>query len=137
MTSSKQNINIRTYRLYAAVASIITLGLALWSKYYSGPYHTFADAWLGDVFIVICLYFWLALAFPRFTILIKFLAIALLATGVELLQLSGWPASLNVPEPFVFILGTSFDPKDFLCYAIGLTLAAVLDMWFLKLSSST
>ncbi len=125
------------YRLAALVASLVALGLAFLSKYYSGPYQQFSVAYLGDVFIVICLFFWLALVVPRFSTLAKFIIIAAVACSVELLQLSGWPARLNLPEPFVFILGTSFDPKDFLFYAIGLSLAVAMDVRLVKLSSST
>lgn len=124
---------VRSYRLLSLIVSLVALALAFWSKYYSGPYYQLADAYLGDVFIVMCLYFGLALAFSRLSILKKFLTIAIVACSVELLQFSGWPASLNMPEPFVFILGTSFDPRDFIFYAIGLSLAAAIDGWLYKI----
>lgn len=118
------------YRWLSLAASLLALTLAFIAKYYVGPYERFADAYLGDVFIVICLYFWLAIAAPRFRILSKFIVIAAVASFVEFLQLTGLPARLNLGEPFVFILGTSFDPRDFIFYGVGLTLAVIVDVGF-------
>ncbi len=127
MTFVREKNPVKVYRRAAIITSFVALALAFASKYYAGPYRHFSDAYLGDVFIVICLYYWLASAFPPLPILAKFSAIAVLACAVEFVQLSGWPARLDLPEPFVFILGTSFDPKDFLFYAIGLCLAVLVD----------
>ena len=119
-------------RLKYALLSLLFLASAFFTKFYSGPYWRFADAYLGDVFIVACLYFALSIVCESRGALFKFAAIAALAIVVELFQATGIPASLNLPKPFVFILGTSFDPKDFLFYFAGLCLAVVIDFLVVK-----
>ena len=117
-----------SYRYACLIVSLVALALAFVSKFYSGPYWRFADAYLGDVFIIICLYFWLTIMCVNLSIVFKALMIAALATVVELFQLSGIPTRWDLPEPFVFILGSSFDPKDFIYYAIGLCGAVGIDI---------
>ncbi|RQW02123.1 DUF2809 domain-containing protein, partial [candidate division KSB1 bacterium] len=118
--------------LLCLFVSSFALALAFASKYYAGPHQRFADAYLGDVFIVICLYFWLALLWPQLHVLTKFALIAGLAIGVELLQATGLPASLRLPAPFVFVLGTSFDQRDFLFYGTGLMVAVLFDLLLVR-----
>ena len=127
--------SVTCYRIYCLIVSLVALSLAFWSKFYDGPYWRFADAYLGDVFIVICLYFWLALFRPGLHILTKFALIAALAFGVELFQATGLPAALNLPEPFVFILGTSYNAFDFLCYGSGLLCAVFFDQLYMKFTT--
>ncbi len=115
------------YAPKSLVASVTFLCLAFLSKGYSGPYQWFAEAYLGDVFIVGCLYFALSLVAPEKSGLFKFIAIGLFAVVVEFFQATGLPAALNLPEPFVFVLGTSFDVFDFVSYFIGLLLAVFVD----------
>jgi hypothetical protein len=129
---AKKVIRVARYRRLCLAASFVALVLAFIAKYYVGPFERFADAYLGDVFIVICLYFWLAILAPQFSILSKFMVIAAVACCVEFLQLTGFPARLNLGEPFVFILGTSFDPYDFIFYALGLTSAVLLDVVLIR-----
>ncbi|MBN1479366.1 DUF2809 domain-containing protein [candidate division KSB1 bacterium] len=120
------------YRRVCFVTSSVALALAFLSKYYSGPHFRFADAYLGDLFIVICLYFILAGSYINLGIMQKFIVIMAIACFVELFQWTKLPAQLNLPEPFVFILGTSFDPLDFVFYGMGLTIAVLLDKAFVR-----
>ena len=124
------------YKRKCLVAAIVFLALAFLSKLYSGPFWRIADAYFGDVFIVACLYFILSIIFTKIRPLLKFMAIALFATAVELFQATGIPASLELPRPFVFILGTSFDIYDFAFYAVGLMSAVGLDIYYLQGRSS-
>ena len=123
----QRKTDLKRYRVACLVISMVALLCACAAKFYQGPYWRIADAYFGDIFIVICLYFWLALLRPSVRIITKFLMIACLSTAVELLQATGLPASLNLSEPFVFILGTSFDPIDFVCYGVGLLCAVFID----------
>lgn len=123
---------LNRYRWSALLVSLVALGLAFGSKFYRGPNWQFSNARLGDVFIVICLFFWLAIGWPRLSTGVKALVIAIVATVVEFLQLTGLPARLNLSEPFVFVLGTSFDARDFIAYAVGLTLAVLIDVRVIK-----
>jgi hypothetical protein len=119
-------------RRKAAILSLAFLALAFLSKFYSGPFWRFADAYLGDVFIVACLYFGLSFVFPRKKPIIKFLVIAVFAVAIEFFQATGLPAALQLPKPFVFILGTSYDEFDFVCYLFGLAIAILLDVLILQ-----
>ena len=124
------------YRRFCLITSLVALALAFLSKYYVGPFERFADAYLGDVFIVICLYFWLAILLPRIRISRKFLVIAAVACAVEFFQMTGLPAQLNLGEPFVFVLGTSFDLRDFIFYGLGLAIAVFVDRLLIRLGTS-
>ncbi|MBN1561897.1 DUF2809 domain-containing protein [candidate division KSB1 bacterium] len=119
--------SVARYRRLCLVISLVALALAFASKYYAGPHQRFADAYLGDAFIVICLYFWLALLWPHLRILTKSALISGLAVGVELLQATDLPASLHLPAPFVFVLGTSYDRRDFIFYGLGVLIAALVE----------
>lgn len=126
---------MKSNRRFAFLLSLFFLALAFATKYYSGPYWQFSDAYLGDVFIVAVLYFWLASGFPRRHPFFKAATIFLIALAVELFQASGIPASWNMPEPFVFVLGSQFDFKDFIFYTLGLLMAVLVDwklLWVKK-----
>ncbi len=109
------------------MVSILFLTFAVAGKIYKGHGWQYADAWIGDIGIVGCLYFWLAIFIPRHRPAAKTAVIAVVATAVELFQWTGIPRSWRLPRPFVFILGSRFDPRDFICYAIGLFAAWQVD----------
>ena len=117
----------RVYKKRNGILTFFFLTLAFFSKWYSGPAWRFSDAYLGDVFIVASLYYCLSIFAPGLSRTIKFAAVAALALAVELFQATGIPGSLNLPKPFEFILGTSFDLKDFISYLAGLILAVAVD----------
>jgi len=110
------------------------LALAFWSKGYDGPHQRWVDAYVGDIFIVACLFYLLSLICPLWRTVIKFLIISGIAVAVESFQATGIPASWRLPEPFVFILGSSFDPLDFLFYGTGLLMVVIIDKGILKRS---
>ncbi len=122
----------KMYKKASFLLSLVFLALAFLAKFYTGPCWRIADAYFGDIFIVACLYFALSFFQPSLKPLFKLSAIAALAVFVELFQATGVPASLNLPEPFVFILGTGFDPIDFFCYLVGLALAFLSDIAMIK-----
>ena len=115
--------------LYDLLMAMVLLLLALASKVYRGPYWQFSNAYVGDIFIVGTLYFILSFAAPGFPPIKKAFTIGMIAVAVELFQATGIPASWGLPEPFSFVLGTSFDPRDFMFYGVGLIVAIILDRW--------
>ena len=119
------------YAIYAVFAGMVLLLFAIFSKVYHGPYRVFVDAYLGDVGIVGFLYFILGTVFIKLTPVWKFIIISIVATVVELFQLTNIPLQMQLPKPFIFILGTSFDPNDFICYFIGLIIAVFIDILLL------
>lgn len=120
------------YRSKCAAVSLLLLAAAFLDKFYRGPAQSFSEAYLGDFFIVGCLYFWLSVMLPRWPMMLKAAAIGFLALSVELFQATLIPASWNLPQPFNFLLGTAFDPKDFVFYFSGLAFAVLLDVIFGK-----
>gem|GEM_PF-2117597 len=127
---------MRNYRWWSFFLSMLFLAGAFASKYYSGPHFHYIDAYFGDLFIVACLYFWTSIILPSTSLWIKGGMIAAIAVAVELFQLTGLPRSLNLPEPYVFILGSAFDPFDFVYYFIGILMAVIMDMLLNKFALS-
>jgi len=124
---SKIQIMVKNYRLIALLLSCGFLLFAVLSKLYRGPYWAFSDAYIGDVGIVACLYFGLSFAAPGLKPGLKLFLISAVAIFVELFQATGIPKSMNLPAPFVWVLGSHFDPVDFLFYFAGLLIAFFFD----------
>jgi hypothetical protein len=122
----------KKYRLLSLIALLMFLAAAFASKYYQGVGQVFAEAYLGDLFIVGCLYFGLGMFLPKMAMWIKAGLIGLVALLVESFQATGIPASWGLPAPFSFIMGTAFDPRDFLFYALGIISAVIVDTLCLK-----
>jgi len=118
---------VKYYRLFVLLLSCGFLLFAVLSKLYRGPFWTFSDAYIGDIGIVACLYFLLALIRPGLKPVYKLIVISIIAVFVELLQLTGFPKSLNLAAPFVWVLGSHFDIFDFFFYFIGLFIAFLID----------
>jgi glycopeptide antibiotics resistance protein len=85
---------------------------------YRGPWPEFVNGYLLDILVPFAFYFLLVL--PESPLLRSWLVKALLVFGagacVEIAQYFGAP-----------ILGQTFDPLDFVMYALGVALAASLD----------
>jgi glycopeptide antibiotics resistance protein len=104
---------------------------------YRGPWPEFVNGYLLDILVPFAFYFLLVL--PEMSLLRPWPVKALLVFGagasVEIAQYFGAP-----------ILGQTFDPLDFVMYALGVALAASLDtvlfprlfaFWAPKSSAST
>ncbi|MBN2411258.1 DUF2809 domain-containing protein [candidate division KSB1 bacterium] len=118
---------VKNYRFTALILTGGFLLFAILSKLYRGPLWAFSDAYIGDAGIVACLYFGLAAVCPGLKPGGKLIVIGAVALSVELFQGTGIPGSLNLPAPFVWVLGSKFDPVDFLFYFIGLLAAFFID----------
>jgi hypothetical protein len=122
----------KKYRLLSLIVLLLFLGAAFASKFYRGAGQVFAEAYLGDLFIVGCLYFSLGTILPKMAMWKKAGLIGLVAVLVESFQATGIPASWGLPAPLSFIMGTAFDPRDFLFYALGIFIAVLIDTLYLK-----
>lgn len=113
---------LRRFHLAAGGAFLLA---GLFVLVYRGPGWRFTRGTLGDLFVVGFLYHLLSL-FWRGPAAARAGAIAVLAVGIELAQ---W-ARIVTPrpsEPLVVVTGSTFDAGDLLAYAIGLTLAVLLE----------
>ena len=85
---------------------------------YRGPYPGFVNAYLLDILVPFAFYFLLCLNefYPLRLWIVKSLLVFGVGASVEIAQFFGVP-----------IFGRTFDPVDLIMYAIGVTLAAILD----------
>jgi hypothetical protein len=55
-------------------------------------------------------------------------AVLVWCTGIELLQITGWPATWALHVPLCrLLLGTGYDPVDLAAYAMGVMLVLLVD----------
>lgn len=88
---------------------------------------SFVRPYLGDVLAVVTVYCGARIVFPqRFRWLSA--AVMALAVGVELLQLTDFSALFGEGGFMAILLGSTFDPHDLLCYAIGGTVCMICDV---------
>ena len=105
---------IRKRVVVVSVMIPITLLHFLTGSNYKGPYPHFVNGYLLDILVPFG--FYILLCLPLRNWIIKGGLVFGAASLVEITQLFGAP-----------IFGRTFDPLDFIMYAIGVTLAAVLD----------
>ncbi|MBN1148116.1 MAG: hypothetical protein JXA78_12730 [Anaerolineales bacterium] len=87
---------------------------------YTGPFPAFVNGYLIDILLPLAVYFLLVFPELQFPVLqrwyVKSMLVFAIGAGVEIAQFFGVP-----------IFGQTFDPVDFVMYATGALLAAVLD----------
>lgn len=114
--------NARKRLLYAAAFAVL-LGVEVMIALF--VHDRFVRPYLGDVLAVVTVYCGARIVFvnkPRFLSV----WVTALAFVVELLQLTD--ISEHVGRVLAVILGSTFDVKDLLCYAIGGIIAAAWDI---------
>lgn len=93
---------------------------------YRGPGRSIVRGHLGDLAIVVLLYFALSLAFAQKTsVRSRAVIVAVIAVATELFQSFG-PA-LHRSTLVDLTVGRTFDPWDLLAYALGIALAVLVD----------
>ena len=85
---------------------------------YGGPFPIFVNGYLIDILLPFALYFLLSLVDVAFLQgwIIRFALIFGLGSAIEISQALGIP-----------FFGSTYDPLDFLMYALGASLAALMD----------
>lgn len=104
----------------AHAAAIILIGLYVHDRLIR-PY-------IGDVLVVMVLYFFVRIFMPEKVRLLP-LYIFIFAAGVEVLQLFNIVALLGLDKrSFIgIVLGSTFDWKDIICYAVGCGIITVFE----------
>jgi len=88
---------------------------------------SFVRPYLGDVLVVVVLYFFLRIFIPKDHIWLLG-AIFLFAVLVEILQYFHLAELLGITNPVLrILLGSVFDVKDILCYGVGCCFLAVYE----------
>jgi hypothetical protein len=118
----------RKPRLLNLLLSFCYFLLAVVSKRFSGPFHQFANNYLGDLFIVGWLYFLVLLVFPKLTPAITAVIVLTMSVFVEMAQAHCLPLLPGLPGWVLFWTGTKFDPMDIAVYFAGVALAALVDL---------
>lgn len=81
------------------------------------------------------MYFLFSAALPRLTLRVKAVTIFVLAAVVELFQATGIPGYPGMPRIIKFLVGTTFDPTDFVFYLLGVILSVAIDWKFARKES--
>ncbi|WP_342025101.1 DUF2809 domain-containing protein [Arthrobacter citreus] len=123
MPPSQMSKSKRRAALAAAAAAIVAAGLA--SR--TGLAGITGDA-AGGILYAALLYVLLAFALPRAGCAALAIAAVVLCGGIELFQLTPWPAQWAAQWPPVrLVFGTTFNPWDFPAYAAGAAAAGLAD----------
>ncbi|MEE1027472.1 MAG: DUF2809 domain-containing protein [Agathobacter sp.] len=111
----KQNINKRIlYAITTIILLVIEVLIALF------VHDSIIRPYIGDVLVVVVIYTFVRIFVPERVVLLP-LYIFVFAVGVELLQLVNVLDLLGLRnnEFFRVLLGSVFDTKDVICYAVG------------------
>jgi len=86
---------------------------------YNGPFKYFVSGYLIDILLPFCVYFLLKLPgiIPKYWMVAAI--VVLIGFSVETLQYFD-----------IYVLGSTFDPLDYLMYCIGVLLAFLIDIYF-------
>ena len=111
-------------RLILAIAAVVTIGAGL-------SVHAIGWGPAGDVLYAVLIYLLLALLMRKRA----WIPALAWCFGVELFQLTGWPAAWG--SPWTLIFGSGFAWGDLVCYAVGVALAAGIDGYSTRERSQT
>ncbi|MCC3270309.1 DUF2809 domain-containing protein [Arthrobacter gengyunqii] len=120
---SPRRVAVRRVSLAAAVAATVAAGL--WAR--TGLAGTAGDA-AGGVLYAVLIYLVLAFAAPRARCTTVAVAAVVLCAGIELFQLTPWPAQWGEQwPPLRLVFGTTFNPWDLPAYGAGAAAACLVD----------
>ncbi len=108
-------------RIYYIILTIILLAVEVLIALF--VHDQFVRPYIGDVLVVVVIYTFVRIWIPESVRLLP-LYVFLFAAGVEILQYFNIVELLGVQDNVFLrtIIGTSFDVKDILCYAVGCVL---------------
>ena len=118
-------------RILYAVATLLLLFIEVIIALY--VHDDFIRPYIGDVLVVIVIYTFIRIIVPEKCKLLP-LYIFILATGVELLQLANIVEILGVADNrfLKILIGSVFDIKDIVCYAVGCVILCITTSQNLK-----
>ena len=113
-------------RILYAIVTILLLGVEVLIARY--VHDAFIRPYVGDVLVVVVIYTFIRIFIPEGCSLLS-LYIFLFAVGVEVLQLFHLVELLGLERNgfWGILIGSVFDIKDVLCYAIGCLLLGLYD----------
>mgnify|MGYP003409888784 CR=1 FL=1 len=113
-------------RILYAVATLFLLLIEVIIALY--VHDDFIRPYVGDILVVIVIYTFIRIFIPEKCKLVP-LFIFIFATGVELLQLANIVEILGVADNKFLktLIGSVFDVKDIICYAVGCVMLCVYE----------
>jgi hypothetical protein len=110
---------------YAALAGA-TVGVGLVVHAVDLGLHPVARDMLGDALWAVMIFFGLAVLQPRTRLGARFLVALVICFAVEVTQLYHTPRwdAVRATQLGHLVLGSGFDPRDFLAYLLGVAIAA-------------
>lgn len=118
-------MSVMKQRLIWAAAFLILLAAEVCIALF--VHDSFVRPYLGDVLAVVTVYCGARIVFPQ---RLRWLSAAVLALAVcvELVQLTDFSSLFGEGSFMAVLLGSTFDPHDLLCYAIGGIVCVVCDI---------
>ena len=115
-------------RLLYAAAFVVLLGIEVCIALF--VHDSFVRPYIGDVLVVVVVYCAARIVFPaQFRWMSA--AVFVFAAAVELVQLTDFSSLFPEGGLIATVLGSTFDPKDLLCYAVGCVFCALWDVFFI------
>lgn len=115
-------------RRFAALMVVACTALGVGVLAYGGPYRQMVRGALGDVIAVVWLAFLIQAMWIRWPWRRCLAITAAIAVGLEAMQGLGW-VLVDAPRVVRVILGATYDPHDFIAYAVGLVIAWSVGVW--------
>lgn len=114
-------------RVVAAVVLVVTVAAGL---FVSGVLpDTVATDVAGDALYVVVVWALVVILAPRLPALAVAGIVLVWCTAIELFQLTGLPDAWGAAfTPIMLVLGTVFDPRDLLIYAVATVVLLVVDL---------
>ena len=108
--------------------AIATIGIGMLVHFHGGFLPPAVRDVLGDALWAVMIVWWIGVAAPRISLRARGLTSFAICVAVELSQAYHTPSldALRHTVPGQLILGSGFDPRDFLAYAAGVVVAVVL-----------
>lgn len=114
-------------RVAYGITTLILLSIEVFIALF--VHDTFVRPYIGDVLVVIVIYTFVRIFVPEGCVLLP-LYVFVFAAGVEVLQLFHMVDLLGLGDSRFFrtLIGSVFDMKDILCYAVGCLILFIITM---------
>lgn len=122
----------RRYRLTIAMLALVVIGLGLLSRSALLSPTSFLGRYSGDTLWALLVYLLIRWLFPAQPVVRSACYAALFALAIEISQLyhALWIDRLRAMRLVQLVLGSGFLWRDLLCYAVGITIGAALEVAF-------
>lgn len=114
-------------RLGYAIAAVLLIAVEVCIALF--VHDSFVRPFVGDMLVTLVIYLLIRAVIPEGVRLLP-LYVFLFAAGVELLQFIDIVSLLGLSENLFLsiLIGSTFDPKDIVCYAVGCAAAALWEI---------